>query len=166
MKKYIYSLFLVLIVAVLCGCGPKTPKDVAEKFMTAMLHQQYRTAEQYATPDSRKAIDMIAQFAQLAQKGDPDSIKNIQVFMGKEEINGNSAVVHFTTSESGVEQHINLVKIDDAWKVAWTKADIQPATKSQLVPGSEDNNGPVSEEDDSTDKDAAQPGDTATIKVQ
>ena len=57
MKRVLLSLSAILLcVAVLTGCEPNTPKDVAEKFLTAMYHLDYATAKKYATEETKQQL--------------------------------------------------------------------------------------------------------------
>lgn len=135
MKK-IWSLLMAVVVSFsLIGCSKESPKEIAEKFTNAIYQRDYAAAMSVATDESKKQLDMLAQLSREFPQ--TEDAKNIKIKMGREEISkdGNRATVFYTTSESSIEQRVNLVKVNDKWLVEWNKSDtrIDDATPEETT---------------------------------
>jgi hypothetical protein len=124
MKKVLLSLAAVLMISLgLVSCNSNSPKASADKFLTGLLHYDYESAKSVSTDETKKMIDLMAQFSAMM----PDSIKqaskkvNVDIKDVKEE--GDKATVTYTTSEDKQEKKLNLVKVDGKWLVQYSKMD-------------------------------------------
>lgn len=126
MKKIFSFLMLAICTITLFSCSKESPKAVAEKFTNAVNHRDFGTAMTLATEDSKKQLEMLAQLSREMPATSEEEAKKIKVKMGEEKIDGNRAVVFYTTSESKLEQRVNLVKVNDKWLVEWNKSDTRP----------------------------------------
>ncbi|MBS1782355.1 MAG: DUF4878 domain-containing protein [Bacteroidetes bacterium] len=129
MKKVLFALTTTLILAIgLTSCSSNSPKASAEKFLTGLLHYDYDAAKSVSTEDTKKMIDLMAQFSAMM----PDSIKQaakkvkVNIVDVKEE--GDKATVTYTTSDDPKsdkpeEKKLNLVKKDNKWLVQYSKMD-------------------------------------------
>lgn len=124
MKKLLLSLTAVMIFAIgMTSCNSDSPKASADKFLTGLLHYDYEAAKSVSTEETKKMIDLMAQFSAMM----PDSIKQaakktkVNIKDAKEE--GEKATVTYTTSDDPQEKKLNLVKQDGKWLVQYSKMD-------------------------------------------
>ncbi|MNE34883.1 hypothetical protein D3C80_1286210 [compost metagenome] len=87
-----------------------------------------------ATQTSRTQLETISQFAGNLPDASAQEAKNILVVMGKGEEKGDRATYYYTTSDSDIEQKINLVKVDGKWQVEWNKMDSPVEDKKTEAP--------------------------------
>jgi len=134
MKKVLLSLAAVLMISLgLVSCNSNSPKASADKFLTGLLHYDYESAKSVSTDETKKMIDLMAQFSAMM----PDSIKqaskkvNVDIKDVKEE--GDKATVTYTTSEDKQEKKLNLVKVDGKWLVQYSKMDNMDEPDTQPV---------------------------------
>jgi hypothetical protein len=136
MKKPILSLFtLLLCIMGLVACNSNSPKTSAEKFLNGFTHLDYEAAKSVSTEETKKSLDLYAQFSTMM----PDSIKTeakkIKVVIKDEKIEGDKATVTYTTSEDGNKQErkLDLIKKDNKWLVAWNKEDMMGGGNDQEI---------------------------------
>lgn len=124
MKKLLLSLAAVCLIAMsLVSCSSNSPKASAEKFLTNLYHMDYKEAKTVATEDTKKILDMMEQFSSMMPDSAKDNAKKIKVTIKDEKIDGDKAVVTYTTSESTTEQKVDLVKENGKWLVKYSKQD-------------------------------------------
>lgn len=133
MSKYILGLLCSLFL-LLSGCRKDSSKAVAERFANAFHHRDYKTAMSLATEPSRVQLETISQFAAGLPDASAQEAKNILVVMGKGEEKGDRATYYYTTSDSDIEQKINLVKVEGKWLVEWNKMDSPVEDKKTEIP--------------------------------
>jgi hypothetical protein len=133
MNKYFLCLLCSLFLF-LGGCRKDSSKDVAERFANAFHHRDYKTAMSLATATSRTQLETISQFAGNLPDASAQEAKNILVVMGKGEEKGDRATYYYTTSDSDIEQKINLIKVDGKWQVEWNKMDSPVVDKKTEAP--------------------------------
>ncbi len=101
---------------------PDTPGEVAIAFLTAVDSMKFEEAKQYATPESASMLDMLANLSDLAD--DSTEVGTGIFSVVDEQISGDSATVTYTSDTrdgEGVEETLQLVLLDDAWKVRFDK---------------------------------------------
>ena len=119
MKKVLKISGVVFAAAlVLWACSGASPKQVAEKFLTAMNTGDYAEAKKLASKDSQMAVGL----AEANSKDKPAEAKKIEI--GEETVSENSAVVKY--KEDGENRTLKLVKEDGSWKATWSKDDMDP----------------------------------------
>jgi hypothetical protein len=149
---YRISLGVVLIFA---SCtGGNTPKNVAEKFLTAFNERKFDEARKYSTPETGKLVDLMENLTKMAPAS--DSIKPGKIVILDERREGEEAWVTFKEAESDQVEEIKLKKVDGEWLVHVTKEDL--AAKDMLG-DTED------EEGFWTDEDSLQTEDTVSVET-
>ena len=124
MKKLLFSLAAVCLLAIsLVSCSSNSPKASAEKFLNNLYHMDYKEAKTVATEDTKKILDMMEQFSSMMPDSAKDNAKKIKVTIKDEKIDGDKAIVTYTTSESTTEQKVDLVKENGKWLVKYSKQD-------------------------------------------
>lgn len=149
MKNTIKLLGGALVAAVIlftsCGGGAESPKDVAQKFITALENKNYDEAANYGTEDTKKMVSSLKQFASMM--GDQKTEKKEFEF-GEAKVEGDNATVPYKEKGSEKEQNVKLVKQDGKWLVAMTKADMgggdTGSTEPEVAPA--DTTAPVVED--------------------
>lgn len=121
MIKKLQILFWCLISCItLYSCNNDTPGDAAKKFLTLVSRADLDGAKKYCDSNTVELLNQ-ANYLRMI----PDSIKeegkNLQIKIKDEKINGNNAVVTYTTSKLPDEQIISLVKINNKWLVQLSK---------------------------------------------
>lgn len=130
MKK-VFNLFMVIAVCGIalqsCKSKPseKDVQDVADKFLKAIVNEDYDAAKELGTDNTDQMIEQIKMFSSMipdSLKGEMDSAraiaKNATITFGATTFNeeGNEATVKFTSSEApDKEETITLKKVDDKW---------------------------------------------------
>lgn len=98
-----------------CGGGATGPKEVGQAFLEAMAEGDFSTAKDYATEDSKEALDAMASMAEMGG----GETKKSEIVIGEVKEDGNTAVLSYT--EDGTEKTLNLVKEGEDWKVKYSK---------------------------------------------
>ncbi|NPA44607.1 MAG: DUF4878 domain-containing protein [Chlorobi bacterium] len=123
MKKLL-SIGMIILVAFTFSCGGSSddPKAVAEDFLKAVAEQDYTKAKELGTETTGQLLSMIEGMASMIPedqvKADKEDIKSLK--MGDVEINGDNAVVYFSTNKKDGDK-IDLKKVDGKWKVDMKK---------------------------------------------
>jgi len=123
MKKLL-SIGMIVLIAFTFSCGGNSgdPKAVAEDFLKAVAEQDYETAKELGTVQTGQLLSMIesmsAMIPQEEQEASKEDIKSLK--MGDVEIDGDNAVVYFTTDKKEGDK-IDLKKVDGDWKVDMKK---------------------------------------------
>ena len=131
MKKALFSLTLALFAVIgLVGCDSNSPEAAADKFMTGLLHYDYEAAKSVSTEETKKMVDLMAQFSAMMPDSMKKEAKKIKVNIKDSKEEGETAVVTYTTSEDPAEKKMNLVKQDGKWLVQYTKMDEGNGTES------------------------------------
>lgn len=124
MKKVLLSLTAVLVLAMgFASCNSNSPKASADKFMTGLLHYDYEAAKSVSTEETKKMIDLMAQFSAMMPDSIKEEAKKIKVNIRDSKEEGDKAVVTYTTSDDPAEKKLNLVKENDKWLVQYSKMD-------------------------------------------
>lgn len=124
MKKLLLSLAATFVLAIaLTSCNTNSPKAAADKFLTNLYHMDYEGAKEVATEDTKKMLDMMAQFSSMMPDSTKENAKKIKVDIKDVKEDGDKATVIYTTSESTGEQKIDLVKQNGKWLVQYNKQD-------------------------------------------
>jgi hypothetical protein len=127
MKK-LFSLVIAAIVLVTVSSCNKTatPKEVAEKFLNHIQKKEYADAKKLATTESASTIDMMQSFGSMGGEQ-----KEAKIEVKDEKIDGDKATVKYM--EDGAEKTLDLVKIDNEWKVEMKK-ETPPAETTEETP--------------------------------
>lgn len=141
MKKLLLSFTAIVVFALgITGCNSNSPKASADKFLTGLLHYDYESAKSVSTEETKKMIDLMAQFSAMM----PDSIKQaakkttVNIKDANEE--GEKATVTYTTSDDPQEKKLNLVKQNGKWLVQYSKMDQmdEGETTDAMLPAGEE----------------------------
>lgn len=122
MKKLV-NLFLVVVAFAMFACGGgSNPEAVAEKFLVAIEDGNYDEAKKHCTESTGQIIDQLA--SMTAMQGDSAKKEPKKIEIVSSEISGDtSAVVKYKAD--GEEKSIDLVKVEDEWKVDMKKEEMQ-----------------------------------------
>jgi hypothetical protein len=111
-----FSGMALFATLVLWACASESPKQVAEKFLTAISVGDFEAAKKWATKESHTALDMAA----AKDKEREYTAHKIQV--GEETISENKATVVYKDNDQ--EKVLKLSKEDGKWKAAFSKSDM------------------------------------------
>jgi hypothetical protein len=118
MKNIRNKISAILGFVLIVSCSNNSPKSVAESFLKAMNKMDFEEAKKYGTDDTGKMLDMLSGFTKMM----PDSAKKeTKSEIVSEKIDGDKATVTYKDDGKSEEQVLNLVKIDNKWKVAMSK---------------------------------------------
>jgi hypothetical protein len=138
MKKVLLSLTAVLVLAVsFVSCNSNSPKTSADKFMTGLLHYDYDAAKSVSTEETKKMIDLMAQFSAMMPDSVKQAAKKVKVNIKDSKEEGDKAVVTYTTSDDPAEKKLNLVKQDGKWLVQYSKMDEGNGAAEPSLPAEE-----------------------------
>ncbi len=128
MKKLLLSFAtIILFAAAFTGCNSNSPKAAADKFLTNLYHMNYDEAKNVSTDETKKMLDMIAQFSSMAPDSVKETAKKIKVDIKDVKEEGDNATVTYTASDpnnkdaAGTEQKIAMVKQNGKWLAQWDK---------------------------------------------
>src|ERR1044071_3726692 len=80
MKKLLLSLAATFVLAIaITSCNTNSPKAAADKFLTSLYHMEYDKAKEVATEDTKKMLDMMAQFSSMMPDSTKENAKKIKV---------------------------------------------------------------------------------------
>jgi hypothetical protein len=125
MKKFLFTITSLLALSLMfTACNRNSPKDAAQKWLTSFYHMDYDAAKAYSTEDTKKMLMIFQQFSSL---GSTDSMKTemakIKIEIKDVQEKGDSATVHYITSDNNKDQQLHLVKQKGKWLVQWSKTD-------------------------------------------
>jgi hypothetical protein len=124
MKKLLLSLAATVVLTLpLASCNSNSPKASADKFMTGLLHYDYEAAKSVSTEETKKMIDLMAQFSAMMPDSMKQAAKKVKVNIKDSKEEGDKATVTYTTSEDPTEKKMNLVKQNGKWLVQYSKMD-------------------------------------------
>lgn len=124
MKKLLLSLATVMLFAVgMTSCNSDSPKASADKFLTGLLHYDYEAAKSVSTEETKKMIDLMAQFSAMMPDSIKQAAKKVKVNIKDAKEEGEKATVTYTTSDDPQEKKLNLVKQGGKWLVQYSKMD-------------------------------------------
>lgn len=124
MKKILLSVAALFLIAMsFTSCNSNSPKATADKFLTGLLHYDYESAKTVSTEETKKMIDLMAQFSAMMPDSIKQEAKKIKVNIKDEKVEGDKATVTYTTSDDPQEKKLNLVKVEDKWLVQYSKMD-------------------------------------------
>ena len=127
MKKGFIKIIAVVAIATMFGCSGNSPESVAEKFLKAMNKMDYDGAKKYGTEDTGKMLDMLSGFMKMM----PDSSKKETNFeiISLTAVDNKATVTYFDDKNDG-EQVLNLIKIENQWKVSMNKDNLGGNTEN------------------------------------
>lgn len=130
MRKSIHAWFFILFLSVgLFSCDSNSPKASADKFLTSLYRMDYETAKSMSTENTRKLVDMIAQFSAMVPDSVKENAKKTKVNIKDVKEEGDKATVTYTVKDpaSGksqpMEQKLTMIKQNGQWLAEWTKPD-------------------------------------------
>lgn len=129
MKKILLSFAAMLMLAVsISSCSSNSPKASADKFLTSFYHMDFETAKTMSTDDTKKMLDMMAQFSSMVPDSAKETAKKIKVNIKDVKEEGDNATVTYTASDpasgtDGTEQKLKMVKQSGKWLAQWSKQD-------------------------------------------
>lgn len=143
MKRLIVTTTAFFLI-ILAGCKSGTtgnPKEVLNKFFTALSKKDFDGAKKFATKDSEGMISTMQMAMQNMQNMDNshsdkmlEMINNMK--MGDAIINGDSATVTVRDNKSNESTDFLLKKENGAWKVAFDMSTLmEMANKKMKEPG-------------------------------
>lgn len=129
MRKFLFSWgalgLVVLFSGVFLGCGSDTdsPEGVAVAFTEAVANFDFEEAGEYATDESRTAMEFLDSiYSELSEEELEQELANVPEtpsVVGSE-IDGDRAIVTLE-DEEGVQETMNLVRVDEKWLVEFEK---------------------------------------------
>lgn len=124
MKKTL-AVVLLFTTFIFASCNHNSPKETAEKFLTAIYHYDYKTAKSLGTNDTKEMVGLLEAFASNM----PDSMRKAaqKTFVKIDDVEekGDTALVHYSLSDDNTDKILHLVKQQDKWLVSWTKMDAE-----------------------------------------
>jgi len=124
MKKLLLSLAAVMLFAIgMTSCNSDSPKGSADKFLTGLLHYDYEAAKSVSTEETKKMVDLMAQFSAMMPDSIKQAAKKVKVNIKDAKEEGDKATVTYTTSDDPQEKKLNLVKQGGKWLVQYSKMD-------------------------------------------
>ncbi len=147
-KLFLMMSAATFMMVALVGCkggGNGDPKSVAMAFMDKIKAKDFDGAAQYATKDSKSALDMMKSAMKMAEafggKGEDMDFdkewKDKKVTYSEPKIEGENATVSLMAD--GKEQMpISLKKEDGSWKVAFDKNTLMKTGVDKMKEGGED----------------------------
>lgn len=124
MKKAVYSILAIVLITIgLTSCNSNTPKASADKFLTGLLHYDYESAKSVSTEETKKMVDLMAQFSSMMPDSVKQDAKKVKIIIKDSKEEGDKAVVTYSTSDDTTQKKINLVKQNDKWLVQYSKMD-------------------------------------------
>ncbi len=127
MKKLLLSLTAFLAFTIgMSSCNSDSPKGAADKFLTGLMHYDYEAAKSVSTEETKKMVDLMAQFSAMMPDSVKEEAKKVKVNIKDAQEEGDKATVTYATSDDPQEKKLNLVKQDGKWLVEWSKMDNMP----------------------------------------
>ena len=136
-RKYFLPYLLFLLIT---GCSKDTPKDVAQKFLSAAARMDYNEAKKYATPATSRLLEMLSAASDLT----PDSVKKRMEasfeIVKEYKRNDTLAIVLYHIKNSDTDQTLNVVRREGKWLVNVSKEEFNsreleiPAEEEELEP--------------------------------
>jgi hypothetical protein len=105
--------------------------------MTGLLHYDYDAAKSVSTEETKKMIDLMAQFSAMMPDSMKQAAKKVKVNIKDSKEEGDKAVVTYTTSDDPAEKKLNLVKQEGKWLVQYSKMDEGNGAAEPEVPAEE-----------------------------
>lgn len=141
MRKLLWIFFAAnLLFSPLTGChfGPD-PKEVASRFLQAVLNSNYEEAEKYATKDSETLLTALASLTGSLPPSEREKIRNSKIDIRNVQVNGDQATVTYVNSSENKAETLNLKKESGQWKVAFTKDYVMPNLNNNMPDSSTGN---------------------------
>lgn len=117
MKRILFvSLLGSFVVFSLWACGivQPGPRGVAKDFLQAVQLNDFKTAKEFVSNDSKSALEMYAAGKALAKKGAKPDIKIKSIVR-----EANQATVYYL--DRGTEKMLEMKKVNGEWKAIFVK---------------------------------------------
>jgi hypothetical protein len=136
MRIYLKGIISVLLVLFFISCGTRSPKHVAEAYLSAIYKQDFEKAKTFGTEETNKMLDVLSGFAKMM----PDTTLNKQMKFKilKEKIEGENATVVYREEGKNGEQSLPMVIENEKWKVAIGKEVMARPMDDAVFPEEED----------------------------
>lgn len=105
---------LLLFTVLLAACSVK-PTFVARKYFTALEQQDYETARQYVSPGSITNFNKLFDYGKKPAKS--------YTILRYDQTDDHHAKVYYTEDGDTTEHYVDLVKVDDEWKIEIPDSD-------------------------------------------
>ncbi len=107
---------LFIIAFLLTGCEPaNTPENVTDKYLTHLSNHKYEEAAKYCTPETAQLLSIMASMSE-GEEPAGDKHENIEC-----NVEGDKAQCTYNIVGSEEIEVIDLIKVDDEWKVHMEK---------------------------------------------
>ncbi len=129
MKKIVlFAATLMVGAFMFASCSGGSPKASAEKYLTAFFRMDYEEAKKFATEDTKKQLDMMAQLSGMMGDTMKKQAKKAVVNVTEVKEDGNNATVTYTVKPDGVKQDagtqtLKMMKENGKWLASWNKQD-------------------------------------------
>ncbi|NDI99314.1 DUF4878 domain-containing protein [Flavobacterium sp. LaA7.5] len=139
-KRNPLMLFVALLsMSMFVSCSENGPEKVAKNFLELTSKGEFEKAKEYCDEDTAALLAMAESLGGKMKEEMKD--KNVEIKILSSEINeeGNKATVKYTESTEGEEsasgeKSIDLVKIDDDWKVSMDKEGMKKEDGGMMPP--------------------------------
>jgi hypothetical protein len=141
MKKIAKFLpILALAAMLLASCSKNTPKEAADKWLTAFNHLDLETAKSVSTDDTKRLLSQLEQLTKGVTDSNKRDLKKIIVTIKNVKVDSSTAVATYVTSDNpGRDQTLNLVNQNGKWLVAFSKVDLMGVPRSATEEAEGDN---------------------------
>jgi hypothetical protein len=124
MKKIVLFFAAATILSLgLVSCNNNSAKSTAETFLNGLYHYDYEAAKSVSTEETKKMVDLMAQFSAMMPDSVKQDAKKVKVDIKDVKEEGDKATVSYTLSDDPAERKLNLVKQDKKWLVQYSKMD-------------------------------------------
>jgi len=125
--KNLKQFFVVLLFCVSASCQKdQGPIPVAEQFLNAIQHHDYKAAGEFGTKETNKLLKQLEKIESLNDEIPNEKFNKITII--SEDIKGKTALVYFKEEGNELEQKITLQKVEvegeHVWKVDMKKEEI------------------------------------------
>jgi hypothetical protein len=143
MKKPI-AIATFFVILIFSSCNNNTPKNTADKFLTALYHYDYKTAKSLGTNDTKDMVGLLEAFSSNMTDSMRKAAKKIVVKIDQVIEKGDTAFVRYSLSDDSTQKTLHLVRQNKQWLVSWTKMDAEQEMNN------EEEEAPVEETIDTT----------------
>ena len=124
MNKIILSFLMFVLMGLgFSSCKQTSPEASAEQFLNGLYHYDYEAAKAVSTEETKRMIDLMAQFSAMMPDSVREEAQNIKVDVKDVKVDGERATATYSTSDEPAEKKLNLVKVEDQWLVEYSKMD-------------------------------------------
>ncbi|AEJ62423.1 hypothetical protein Spith_2168 [Spirochaeta thermophila DSM 6578] len=118
MKKGLRLVSLVLFVTVSLSCASGSPREVARRFLTALVSLDIEEARRYAARETLPSLDLLQAFVALVPEGERSAL-SVRSFRLEDVVEEGERIRVDYLIEGEGRQSLYLVKEGGEWKVLW-----------------------------------------------